>query len=120
MREPTWAERRFFAKHANVSGMATEDLAVILNPYSSLTDHELGAVAINEAARVFIKRRRINPPCFSLTPEQRRAFKHYGAAEDVRATIAARILTGDPSALSPTRQQLFFVERLRSAMHLSR
>lgn len=58
-------------------------------------------------------------PDFNLTPEQSSAFANYGPLDAIRATVAARILSGDPSALVPTDAQIAFVHRLASAMGLS-
>lgn len=99
--------------------MATDDGAVVLNPYSSLTAKELDAVALNEAARVVMSKRKDLCPEFQLTPEQGAAFAKYGPEEAIRATVAARLLSGDPSALTPTPQQIAFVLRLAGEMRIS-
>jgi hypothetical protein len=75
-------------------------------------------VALNEAARVIMRRKNFQPQ-FSLTSEQRTAFASYGPPEAVKATVAARILSGDPSALAPTAEQLAFVDRLACEMGIS-
>ena len=114
-REPWPAEIDFFRAHPNVAGMATEDGRVVLSPFSQLTDSQQAAVALNEAARVFMERESLIP-CFDLTPAQAIAFANYGPIEAQRATIAARLLSGDPSATSPTEQQIAFVRTLAKAM----
>ena len=64
---------------------------------------------------------KVEPPQFDLTPEQEEAFKDYSSStEDRKATVAARILSGDPSALKPTPEQLDYVKKLRVAMRLGR
>ena len=55
-------------------------------------------------------------PAFALTPEQETTFAQYGPQDAVKATVAARILSGDPSARMPTAEQLAFVERLAREM----
>ena len=114
-REPYKAELDFFRKNPNVGGMAAEDNAVIINPFSKLTPREKESIAVNEASRVLMRSRPELRPSFDLTPEQEAAFGHYGSPDDVRATIAARILSGDPSALNATPEQKAFVMRLQKA-----
>lgn len=89
--------------------MAADDNAVVLNPYTTLSPQEKDAVALNEAARVVMRTRSSLQPLFSLTTEQIAAFSSYGPPEAIRATIAARLLSGDPSALAPTEEQAAFV-----------
>lgn len=96
--------------------MAAEDNAVVLNPFSQLSKSELEAVALNEAARVFMRRHQEFRPSFSLNEQQKSAFANYGSEQDVRETIAARIVSGDPSALNPTPEQVEFASRLRAAL----
>tara|TARA_Y100000310_G_scaffold345703_1_gene468521 strand:+ start:10666 stop:11088 length:423 start_codon:yes stop_codon:yes gene_type:complete len=115
MRDASEDELRFFSDNPNVSGMATADNRVILNPSTTLEAGELEAVKLNEAARVFMNREQLTPD-FELTPEQQEAFASYGSPIDIRSTIAARILSGDPSALSPTSEQMKFVSRLSELM----
>ena len=74
------------------------------------------AVALNEAARVVMSTNAQLRPNFDLTPEQATAFANYGPLDAIKATIAARILSGDPSALAPTLAQITFVSRLATAM----
>jgi hypothetical protein len=78
----------------------------------------LDAVALNEAARVVMSRREHLRPEFQLTPEQGAAFANYGSGEAIRATVAARLLSGDPSALTPTPEQIAFVVRLAGEMRV--
>jgi hypothetical protein len=59
-------------------------------------------------------------PTFSLTDEQKKfldsnTYKD-ASPQDRAATIAARILTGDPSAGKPTKEQLEFVDKLKRMM----
>ena len=109
-------EDEYFRKNPNVTGMAAEDDKIIINPYSTLTDAEKEAVMLNEAARVHM-RRNFESPRFALTPEQQERLGGYSADEaDIRATIAARILSGDPSAGKPTPEQTEYVDRLRQFM----
>jgi hypothetical protein len=119
LRETFPSEDEFFKSRPDIAGMATDDGAVVLNPYSSLTVKELDAVALNEAARVVMAKREHLRPEFQLTPEQGAAFANYGPGEAIRATVAARLLSGDPSALTPTPEQIDFVVRLAGEMRVS-
>lgn len=117
-RTPYPSEMNYFKSNPNVSGMAAEDNAVILNPYSRLSTQEYDAVKRNEASRIFMRKN--GYPKFDLTKEQEQFLANtpYGTAseEDRRATIAARILSGDPTAGRPTKEQAAYVEMLRRMM----
>lgn len=120
MRKPSASELEYFKQNPTVSGMATDDNRVILNPYSKLTEQEKKAVALNETARIKMRTTPELKPNFDLTPEQTKfldsnTYKQ-ASDEDRKATIAARILSGDPSAGTPTDQQLQFVETLKGSM----
>ena len=110
-------EDDYFKKNPHVAGMAAEDNRIIMNPYSKLNDTEKQAVMLNEAARVHMRTGLMPPPRFALTPEQESAFAKYSQDPVDRAsTIAARILSGDPSALKPTSEQQDYVQQLRKFM----
>lgn len=120
MRKPSESELEYFKNNPTVTGMATEDNRVIINPYSKLSAEEKQAVALNEAARVKMRTTPELKPNFDLTPEQTKfldsnVYKQ-ASDEDRKATIAARILSGDPSAGTPTDQQRQFVETLKGSM----
>jgi hypothetical protein len=97
--------------------MATEDNRVILNPYSGLSEREKRAVINNETARILIRTGKVKKPSFSLTEEQKKYLdttNYRGASEeDKRATIAARLLTGDPTAGVATKEQENYIGTLR-------
>jgi hypothetical protein len=116
LRETQPSEEDFFKSRPDIAGMATADGAVVLNPYSPLSEQEMDAVALNEAARVIMATNVDLRPLFALTAEQEAAFVSYGPLESVKATVAARILSGDPSALTPTAAQIAFVLRLARKM----
>lgn len=120
IRKPYASELEYFKKNPNVSGMATEDDRVILNPYSKLSKEEFDAVAQNETARIAMRKNPELQPNFELTEEQKKMLSSgsYADADEVhrKATVAARILSGDPSAGTPTEEQLQFVDKLRSSM----
>ena len=110
-------EEEFFQKNPTVGGMAAEDDQIIINPYSKLSDAEKQAVMLNEAARVHMRSGKMQPPQFQLTPEQEAAFSGYGNnLIDRQSTIAARILSGDPSALNATPEQNEYVQQLKNFM----
>ena len=117
IREPYQSENTYFKQNPNVGGMAAEDDKIILNPYSKLSEKEKQAVMMNEAARVHMRRGVIEAPRYDLSPEQSKAFANYSKSlEDQRQTIAARLLSGDPSALQATPDQLEYVGKLRQFM----
>ena len=118
MREPYESELEYFKKNPNVAGMAAEDDKIILNPYSTLKPQEQESVKLNEAARVHMRRGMLPAPRYELTPEQQKAFSTYGTGniDDIRQTLAARLLSGDPSALTPTPEQQDYVKQLRQFM----
>lgn len=106
----------YFKENPHVAGMAAEDDRIIMNPYSKLTEAEKQAVMLNEAARVHM-RRNYDAPNFDLTPSQMETLGGYSKdMNDIRQTIAARILSGDPSAGQATPQQLEYVQGLRKFM----
>jgi hypothetical protein len=109
-------EDKYFRENPTVTGMAADDDRIILNPYSTLSDKEKESVIMNEAARVHM-RRNFDKPRFDLTPDQQTKFNNYSQnLDDIRATVAARILSGDPSAGAATPEQLEYVQRLRQFM----
>jgi hypothetical protein len=121
IRSPYQGEMTFFQKNPHVSGMATEDKRIILNPASGLSEAEQMAVAQNEAMRLFMKDKQFKP-AFEITPQQLSYFKSMGAdyakPENKLAaqhTILARILTKDPS-ITPTKEQAQEAKRLQSLL----
>jgi hypothetical protein len=119
-RTPYDSELKFFKENPNVGGMMAEDEdAIVMNPYSSLTKQELDAVRLNERARVLMRRE--GAPSFELTQKQQKMlssmpFYKEATPEEQKATIAARVLSGDPSAGEPTEEQLQFVKSLRQKL----
>lgn len=117
LREPWPSEKDFFRDRPEVAGMAADDDCVVLNPYSTLSESEEQAVLLNESARIFMRQNGI-APTFVLTADQEAAFSSYGPLDSIKATVAARILSNDPSALHPTDEQLLFVQTLKAKMGL--
>lgn len=119
MRKPYESELDYFKKNPNVAGMAAEDNKVILNPFSMRKPEEFQSVAINESARILMRQKKYTPK-FELTPQQK-AFldttTYRNAPEEERkATIAARILSGDPSAGIPSNEQVLFATELKNIL----
>lgn len=121
LREPMEGEIDFFKNNPHVGGMMTqEDYMVTLNPHSKLSDAEKQQVMKNELARVIMHRTQI--PEYQITPEQQYHFstmnkgRAYGGPEDIRATILARIATGDSSALNATSEQMKYAKQLKDAV----
>ncbi len=108
-------EDGYFRQNPHVGGMAAEDDRIVINPYSSLSDRERAAVYENEAARVLMRRGDFPRPSYEMTPEQMGRFGGYSAnLDDIRQTFAARILSGDPSAVGPTPAQKAYAAALRA------
>lgn len=119
-RKPFDSETKYFEANPHVAGMAAEDDRIVMNPFSKLSPQELNSVRMNEGARIHM--RRGQAPAFDLTPEQAGYLDTttYKGAKDAdrKGTIAARILSGDPSAGKPTPQQMDYVRALRKQMGL--
>lgn len=111
LRDPYQSEIDYFNSNHNVAGMATEDNKIIMNPNFKGSDMERNAVIQNEEARIYMRTN--NPPTFDITEDQQSRFSTYGSPVDIRSTIAARILSGDPSAGDATEEQRMFVGGLR-------
>jgi hypothetical protein len=122
MRSPYAGELQYFAKNPHVAGMATEDNRIILNPASGLSEQEKMAVAQNEALRLFMKQKNFKPE-FDLTDEQMKFFQglkaDYAKPENKLAaqhTIISRIMSGDPSAGTPSPEQMKAVKQLKAML----
>jgi hypothetical protein len=117
IRTPEESELEYFKSNPTVSGMAAEDDKIILNPYSKLSKKEQDAVALNEYGRIVMRTNPQFAPSFKLTDEQTKFLgsNTYKDApeQDRMATIAARLLSNDPSAGIPTIDQLKFVNSLK-------
>lgn len=117
IRTPEESELEYFKSNPTVSGMATEDDKIILNPYSKLSKKEQDAVALNEYGRIVMRTNPQFAPNFVLTDQQSKfldsnTYKN-APEQDRLATIAARLLSNDPSAGTPTIDQLKFVTKLK-------
>ena len=117
MRNPEAGELEYFKSNPNVTGMAADDNKIILNPYSKLTKAQQDGVALNEYSRIIMRTNPNFAPNFKLTDEQTKflggnVYKD-APEQDRMATIAARLLSNDPSAGTPTIDQLKFVNSLK-------
>jgi hypothetical protein len=110
-------EENYFKENPHVAGMAADDDKIIMNPFSTLKDNEKQAVMMNEAARVHMRSKLIDAPNYELTPTQAKKFAEYSKdINDIKQTVAARILSGDPSAGDATPEQQEYVAKLRQFM----
>lgn len=121
MRTPYNSELEYFKKNPNVAGMAADDNKVILNPFANRKPEEYQSVAINESSRILMRQPKYAPR-FDLTDQQKSFLDStsYRNApdEDRKSTIAARILSKDPSAGIPSNEQTLFANELRRALGL--
>jgi hypothetical protein len=111
--ELTFFKSRSTGRNA-VPAYAADDDHVVFNPFMEHGPEQRYGIYLNEGARIKMR----NPefaPTFDLTPEQEAYLDttDYAKAtpEDRRATIAARLLSKDQSAGTPTKQQLEFVKK---------
>ena len=116
IRKPSFGEQVFFMTNPETPGMAAEDGQIVMNPNSKLLPLERQALARNEAARLFMFENKIVPE-FNVTPTQVASFAGTpygkpGSEPYMRQTIAARVLTGDPSAKDFTPEQKQFADEL--------
>ena len=110
-------EEAYFKANPHVTGMAADDDKIIMNPFSTLKDNEKQAVMMNEAARVHMRNKMVEAPNFELTPTQAKKFAEYSQdPNDIKQTIAARILSGDPSAADVTPEQQAYADKLKQFM----
>ena len=125
-REPYSSELEFLKTRPDVGGMATEDNHVIINPYSPLTEEEKNYVRELEQARL-VMRNGYPRPTFELTPKQKEFYstvqngKPYSEdIQDIRETIASRILVGDETAQDITKEQQEYADKLAEALYKSK
>lgn len=121
-RQPHGSELEFFKANRHVAGMAADDNRVVLNPFSDIKEDEMKQVYLNELARILMRTGAIERPQYGLTDEQNSFFsginggEPYGSGQDIRETLAARLLSGDPSAGRATMDQTSYVEKLRRVL----
>ena len=118
VRTPYKSEMEYFKKNPHVGGMAAEDGRIILNPHSGLNMKQLRQVAINEAARLWMRDNKYVPK-FGVSNKQRSFFSgspYEGNDDAIRQTILGRILSGDSSAGDVTDQQRLESDYIRKMM----
>ena len=120
IRKPYPGESTYFQKNPHVAGMAAEDGQITLNPFSKNTPEQQQIVAKNEAIRLYMTEMKANPS-FEVTKEQKKAFAgtEYGKPENakhLKHTIVARMLTGDASAGTPTKEQQAYADMVRKSL----
>lgn len=119
IRAPEPDELTFFKSRSTgpnaVPAYAADDGHVVFNPFMEHSPEQRYGIYLNEGARIKMRSPEF-APTFDLTPEQEAYLDttDYAKAtpEDRRATIAARVLSGDKSAGAPTKQQLEFVKKM--------
>lgn len=126
LRKATESERKYFKNNPKVEGMMSQDSdQVVLKPkeMSKLTPRERRAVVDNENFRLFLRKKKpkLN---FKLTDEQRKNLSGttYDKAGEYqrKATILARIKTGDPSGGKATKEQTTLLKQLKKEIEKSR
>lgn len=103
----TSEEVNWFSDNINISGYASDDGYIVLNPFSKLSKREIEGVCINEAIRLFMHEYQITPR-IRLTRLQVLFFNgtHYEKKiSEIKKTVIARIIAGDPSAQNFTPHQ---------------
>tara|TARA_R100000152_G_C6677280_1_gene112069 strand:- start:65 stop:496 length:432 start_codon:yes stop_codon:yes gene_type:complete len=101
-------EDKYFKKNPKVTGMASKDGKIILNPYSKLSQKQRNVVKMNEALRLKMRKDNYNPPKFAITDKQKKFFEGTEYEDNpkfMRETILARIYSGDPSAMATEEQR---------------
>jgi hypothetical protein len=117
VREPYPSEVEYFRQNPKTAGMATKDNRIILNPFSQMDGVQKASVIRNESARLLMRNDKRHTPVFSLTDEQKKTFSSYpGSTQDRRETIIGRLVSGDPSAGTPTAAQSHYAKRVRDAL----
>jgi len=107
LREPSKEEILWFIENPNITGYASEDGCIVINPCTTLKKDEIEWVCINEALRLFMRDQKIKPR-IRLTKRQLNFFKgtaYEGNLIETKQTIIARIISGDPSAQNITPAQ---------------
>jgi hypothetical protein len=108
LREPNQEEVLWFKENPSITGYASDDGCIVVNPYNTLNNDEIEWVCINEALRLFMRDQKIKPR-IRLTKKQIKFFigtAYEGNLVEAKQTIVARIITGDPSAqdITPTQR----------------
>ena len=133
VREPTAGELEFFKSTRGqiTPAYAADDDRIVVNPFfkfantgEGLTPEQLYGIKLNEASRIHMRRGHIVPPRYDVSEEQLNAeiapgfpLRNYSQdMNDIRQTIAARILSGDVGQINPTPEQVEYAAQLRKYM----
>ena len=133
VREPSASELQFFKSSRGqiTPAYAAEDDRIVVNPYfkfahsgKGLTPEQLYGIKLNEASRIHMRRGNIAAPNYEVSEDQLNSeiapgfplHKYSQDMNDIRQTIAARILSGDIGSLKPTPEQLDYAAQLRKFM----
>jgi len=118
-RAPNTGELKFFTDNPMVGGMVVED-SVVINPFKQWKPEERNSILTNESIRLFMRRNNIKPK-FNVTEEQTNFFRnnrtntgsnYIDNPSELRETIIARIIAGDPSSGTPTKDQIDIAENI--------
>jgi len=114
VRDPYPSELEYYKYNPRVAGMAAEDNAIVMNPYSNISPEQKKAVMMNEATRLYLRNKKI-PLDFQLTDKQLELFQNYSNDEnDIKSTIIGRLISGDPSGGEYTEEQKLKANQLRN------
>jgi hypothetical protein len=114
VRRPSKDELTWFELNPDITGYASEDSCVVLNPFSKLTDAENASIVINEGVRLMMRALKLTPS-FQITSKQKKRFSntiYESNSISLCETILARIIAGDPSAENPTELQLGYSQAI--------
>ena len=118
-RTPNTGELKFFTDNPMVGGMVVED-SVVINPFKQWKPEERNSILTNESMRLFMRHNNIKPE-FNVTEEQTNFFRnnrtntgsnYIDNPSELRETIIARIIAGDPSSGTPTKDQIDIAENI--------
>lgn len=118
-RAPWPSEASWFRANPYVAGYAADDDRVVLNPCSQLKPRQFASVLINEAVRVYLRRRPRRCPLHTLTAWQRTLYASYGRPIDQVHTVVARLAARDRSAGRPNGAQKRTLAALESQLKLA-
>jgi hypothetical protein len=114
VRGPFEEEANWFKDALNVSGYVADDDAIVVNPFSKLSNEEKACVVRNEAIRLLMRCLNLKP-CLQVTTNQKRYFagtEYEFDEQAMRETIIGRIASGDPSAQDATPEQIGYAMAL--------
>lgn len=108
LRPPFPGELEWFKSVPGIPGYAAEDDAIVLNPFTKLSEREKACIIRNEGIRLLLRKLNLKPS-FRITSDQLRFFAGTAYESNESAiceTLVARIASGDPSAGESTGEQI--------------